>query len=80
MKKNNHPILYKLIQMRKEKSKTHKEVAKYAGVCPSMYYYLENGQKKLSYDVAAKLADFYEMTPDELFFEDFKQFYDSANI
>ena len=61
--------------MRKKSNWSTTEMAKKLGMSQSMYSYIEIGSKRLSYDVAVRIADIFETTPDDIFYEDFKAFY-----
>ena len=76
----NNPELKKLREERKKKGWLIKDVAKIVGVSNSMYGYIESGDKRLSYDMAVKLADLFECTPDELFYKDFEYFFKDTII
>ena len=76
----DNPKLNKLRQERQKKGWTIKYVATLMEISPSMYGYIENGGKRLSYDMAVKLADLFKMTPDELFIEDFEYFFKDTII
>ena len=66
-------IMYKyelLHYTRKNKKISLDELAKQLGISKSYLSLIEKGSRKLSYDLAVKIADYLEMTPDELFLED----------
>lgn len=58
----------KLFDLRKKKNYTLEELAKYLGISKSSYYKKENGKIKISLLEAKKLADFFETSIEELFF------------
>jgi putative transcriptional regulator len=76
----NNPKLTKLREARQKKGLTIKYMANSLGISPSMYGYIENGDKRLSYDMAVAIADFFETTPDDLFYEDYEQFFKDVII
>lgn len=76
----NNPVLTKLREERLNQGWTIKYVANLMGISQSMYGYIENGGKRLSYDMAVKLADLFKMTPDELFYKDFEYFFKDTII
>ena len=39
----------------------------------SFYWQIENDKRRLTYDMAMKIANFFKTTPDEIFYEDFKK-------
>ena len=67
----NNPRLDKLRSIRCSHDLSTASMARILGISQSMYSYIELGSKRLSYDIAVKLADYFKMTPDELFYEDF---------
>ena len=75
-----NPKLNKLREMRKKAGLNTTEVAEIIGVSQSMYSYIEIGRERLSYDIAVKLSELFKSSPDELFYDDFKQYYDKLSI
>lgn len=71
----DNPILKKLKQIRISKNISIRDMAKSLGVSKSMYSYIENGDKRLSYDIAVKISSFFDMSPDQIFQDDFKEFF-----
>lgn len=55
---------------RKNKKISLDELASQLGISKSYLSLIEKGSRKLSYDLAVKIANYLEMTPDELFLED----------
>lgn len=60
----------KLRKLRANQNLTCEEMAKKIGISKSYYWNLENASKNLSYAMAYKISNLYDMTPDELFLED----------
>ena len=58
----------KLKELRKNKGFTQKQIAEKLNITISFYSQLENKKKKLYYDTAIKIADIFNMRPDELFY------------
>lgn len=56
----------KLKQLRKDKGKTLKEVAKEIGISLSAYSNYEQGIREPSYDILKKICDYFEVTADYL--------------
>ncbi len=75
-----NPKLNKLRKIRKEKGLTTTDVANILNISQSMYSYIEIGYERLSYEIAIKLSELFNTTPDELFYDDFKKYYDELNI
>lgn len=57
-----------LLNKRKKNKYTLEEMAKYLGISKSSYYKKEIGEIKISLVEAKKLAVFFEITIEELFF------------
>ncbi len=64
MKKEN----YKLKRIRKEKKLTTKDMANLIGFSQGYYVMLENGNRRLYYDTAKKIASVFNLKPDDLFY------------
>ena len=60
----------KLKRLRVEKGYSGIYIANIIGICKMYYYQLEKGERRLSYDMAIKIANIFDMKPDELFYED----------
>ena len=58
---------------------TH-DMSQRMGLSKSMYNYLETGKKRLSYEQAIKISEILNTTPDELFYEDYAEFFKNALI
>ena len=46
------------------------DVAKIVGISPAYYSQIENKRRRLYYFMAVKIAKVFNMTPDELFYDD----------
>lgn len=42
-------------------------------ISKSYYWQIENNYRKLSYEMAVKIANIFKTTPDKIFYEDFKE-------
>ena len=62
----------KLKNYREEKKLTHKEMADLAGISKSYYWQIENGNRRLYYDLALKLAKILGKKPDDIFYDYYK--------
>ncbi|WP_064774358.1 MULTISPECIES: helix-turn-helix transcriptional regulator [Moorella] len=58
----------KMYQLRRERGLTQKKVAIAVGITQSAYAMIERGQRYPRKDTMKKLADFFGLTVDELFF------------
>ena len=57
----------KLVRLKKEKKITLKEMGEYLNVTSSYYSQIEKKKKRLYYDMAIKIANYFGKKPDELF-------------
>ncbi|MBE6159706.1 MAG: helix-turn-helix transcriptional regulator [Lactobacillales bacterium] len=62
----------KLKKIRMKNNYTSKNMADILGISKPFYSQIENGRRRLSYDMAVKIANIFKMKPDELFYEDHK--------
>ena len=46
------------------------DIAKIVGISPAYYSQIENKSRRLYYFMAVKIAKVFNMTPDELFYDD----------
>lgn len=58
----------KLKEIRIKKKITTKEMAKRLNMSQGYYCMLENGQRRMYYDTAKKIAKIFNLKPDDLFF------------
>lgn len=59
--------LTNLKKLRKSYGYTIADVSKSIGICNAFYCQIENGKRNLSYSNAIKIANLFEMTPDQIF-------------
>lgn len=57
----------KLKQLRIEKGLTIYDIASMIGISPSHYSLIENKKRKLTYDMAIKIANVFNKRPDDIF-------------
>lgn len=57
-----------LKKIRKQTGLTIYDMADKLGITASFYSQIENKKRRLFYDMAIKIADIFEVTPDELFY------------
>lgn len=62
----------KLKKLRMKYNYTSKDIADILGISKPFYSQIENGRRRLSYDMAVRIANIFKMKPDELFYEDHK--------
>ena len=61
--------LQKLKSMRQQKRYSCQYIADHAGISKEYYWMIENGKRRLSYELAVKIAKVFETSPDEIFLE-----------
>jgi len=61
--------LKKLNELRLEREMTYQQVADLIGVSKEHYWFIENGKRGLSYEMAIKIAKVFNKTPDDIFFD-----------
>lgn len=59
----------KLVKLRKEKNLKLKDLARIIDTSIAYYHMIETGKRKLYYDDAVKIANYFNMKPDELFLD-----------
>ena len=59
--------LEKLKQIRTQKGLTYQQVADQVGISKEYYWMLENGKRRLSYELAVKIASVFGKSPDDIF-------------
>ena len=48
---------------------SYETVAKSVGICKAYYWQIENGNRRLYYDLALRIARVFDKRPDDIFFE-----------
>ena len=66
----------KLKELRVKNNLTTKVMAEKLDISKPFYSQIENQKRRLSYDMAVKIASIFSLYPDEIFYEDMK---DSLN-
>lgn len=66
----------KLKDLRLQNKFTNQFMADILGISKPYYWQLEHDQKRLSYDMAIKIASIFHLKPDELFYEEFIRKFD----
>lgn len=61
--------LEKLRENRLQKKLTYQEVADELSISKEHYWFIENGKRGLSYEMAVKIAKVFEKNPDDIFLE-----------
>ena len=60
----------KLRKIRNENKLTTREMAEKLSISKPFYCQLENRSRRLSYDMAIKIAQVFKLKPDDIFFDD----------
>lgn len=63
----------KLKKIRLKNNYTSKDIADILGISKPFYSQIENGRRRLSYDMAVRIASIFKMKPDEIFYDDHKK-------
>lgn len=64
-------IMYrKLKELRKKKKLTAREMAEKLEISKPFYCQIENGKRRLTYDMAVRIAQIFKKKPDAIFYED----------
>lgn len=61
--------LEKLKAIRTEKELTYQQVADRIGVSKEYYWMIENGKRRLTYELAVKIANVFKSSPDYIFLD-----------
>lgn len=61
--------LEKLKEARESNGLTFQQVADQVGLTKQGYWMIENGKRGLSYPMAVKIADVFDMKPDDIFLD-----------
>ncbi|HIR73911.1 TPA: helix-turn-helix transcriptional regulator [Candidatus Ventrenecus avicola] len=58
----------KLYELRKKFSYSCQDMAEKLEISSSYYWQIENGHRRLFYDIAVKIADVFKLKPDDIFY------------
>lgn len=72
MVKSSTNVNFKLQNLRKEKNMSYEYVAKKVGICKAYYWQIENGNRRVYYDLALKIAKVFKLKPDDIFYDYYK--------
>lgn len=59
--------LSKLKELRIKNKLTYQQVADEAGISKEHYWFIENGKRGLTYDMAVRIAKVFNKNPDDIF-------------
>lgn len=63
----------KLAELRKENNFSCQYMADQLKISKPFYWQLEHKQRKLSYEMAFKIAKIFDLKPDDIFYEEFEK-------
>lgn len=62
----------KLKELRKKKKLTAREMAEKLGISKPFYCQIENGKRRLTYEMAVKISAIFKKKPDAIFYETYE--------
>ena len=62
-----------LKKLRLEKNYSFNHMAKELNISKTYYWQIEHNQRRLSYDMAIKIANIFSKKPDEIFYHEFQK-------
>ena len=63
--------MYRLRQLRLKNKFTNQFMADILNISKPYYWQLEHDKKRLTYDMAVKIAQIFHLKPDDLFYDEF---------
>ena len=72
MEKSSTKVNFKLQHLRKRKNMSCEDMAKELGICKAYYWQIENGNRRLYYDLTLKIAKIFNLKPDDIFYDYYK--------
>ena len=72
MVKSSTKVNFKLKSLRNEFNLSCEAISKELGICKAYYWQIENGNRRLYYDLALKIAKVFNKKPDEIFYDYYK--------
>lgn len=60
-------VLEKLREFRQIEGFTYQQVADEVGISKEYYWMIENGKRRLSYELSVKIAKVFKVNPDDIF-------------
>lgn len=61
----------KLREYREKNNYTYQTMADFLNISKTFYWQIENKKRRLSYEMAVRIAAIFNLKPDDLFYEDF---------
>ena len=62
-----------LKKLRIKNNFSYQAMSDFLGISKTFYWQIENDKRRLSYERARMIAKIFKVTPDEIFYEDFKR-------
>jgi len=72
MAKSSTKVNFKLQNLRRINDMSYEAVAKNVGICKAYYWQIENGNRRVYYDLALKIAKVFNKKPDDIFYDYYK--------
>lgn len=70
----------KLKELRNKNKFSYNQMGSFLGISKAFYWQIENRQRRMTYEMAIKIAEIFKLKPDQLFYEDFKEIIKNKNI
>ena len=61
-----------LKSLRLQRGYTYQNMADLLGICKAFYWKIEHNNRRVSYKLAIKIANIFELRPDDIFYEETK--------
>lgn len=65
-------MLNNLFNYRTRAGYSTRHISRNLAISKTFYWQIEKNQRRLSYDMAVKIAKLFKLKPDDIFYEDFK--------
>jgi len=56
--------------LRLERGYSYQDMADKLGICKAYYWQLEHNNRRLFYDIAVKIANIFDLKPDDIFYDE----------
>lgn len=65
--------MHKLKQLRQKNKYSYQYVADILNISKTYYWQIENNKRRLTYELAIRISDIFNLKPDDVFYNDFKK-------
>ena len=65
-----------LKNLRKNNNHSYQDMANHLNISKTYYWQLENNKRRLTYEMAVKIAKIFNLKPDDIFYNDFVKEYE----